>query len=314
MSIGVLKAGQYRFYRGESVPSILRKLTRGMHGLNLVVIPEGLTLKQVARLFEKKEIIADRERFIELCADTSLMNALGVPGPTIEGYLYPSSYSFLPDTDEEVLIRRMVRETQRVLDEEMAANTPVSHELTGHEVLTLASIVEAEAARAEERWRIAAVYLNRLRIDMRLQADPTVAYALGGYRARLYYSDLKVKSPYNTYRNKGLPPGPIGNPGRAAIHAVLNPMPGEQRAVLRGSGRRDSHFQRDRRGSRVGAVGDQGPAPRAGPRPGAGGGGRVDGGAPPAPGRASRSGGRERYDDHPSRRGRAPRARTRDTQ
>ena len=129
-------------------------------------------------------------------------------------------------------------ETQRTLEQEFARGTPVSHELTPHEVLTLASIVEAEAARPEERERISAVYLNRLRKGMRLQADPTVAYALGGYRARLFYSDLRVESPYNTYRNYGLPPGPIGNPGRAAIHAVLNPLPGSKELffVARGDG------------------------------------------------------------------------------
>jgi UPF0755 protein len=132
----------------------------------------------------------------------------------------------------------MVAETRRVLDEEFARGTPVSHELTPHEVLTLASIVEAEAARAHERERIAAVYLNRLRSGMRLQADPTVAYALGGHRSRLFYSDLRVESPYNTYRHHGLPPGPIGNPGRAAIRAVLSPLPGSKELffVARGDG------------------------------------------------------------------------------
>jgi UPF0755 protein len=233
-----LKAGQYRFYRGESVLSMLRKLTRGMSGLDLISLPEGLTQRDVARLLEREELIPDAEAFEALCADTALMNQLEVPGPTLEGYLFPSSYDFLPGTEPEVIIRRMVAETRRVLDEEFAHGTPVSHELTPHEVLTLASIVEAEAARAEERERIAAVYLNRLRKGMLLQADPTVAYALGGHRARLFYSDLRVESPYNTYRHPGLPPGPIGNPGRAAIGAVLSPLPGSKELffVARGDG------------------------------------------------------------------------------
>ena len=233
-----LQAGQYHLHRGESVLSILRKLNRGMTGLNLINIPEGLTFVDVGRLLEREEMIEDAGEFIELCADTALMNQLEVPGPTMEGYLFPSSYDMLPATPAEVILRRMAAETRRVLDEEFARGTPVSHELTPHEVLTLASIVEAEAARAGERKRIATVYLNRLRKGMRLQADPTVAYALGGYRARLFYSDLRVESPYNTYRNHGLPPGPIGNPGRAAIRAVLSPLPGSKELffVARGDG------------------------------------------------------------------------------
>lgn len=233
-----LKAGQYQLHRGESVLAILRKLSRGMSGLDLVNIPEGLTLEDVGRLLEKRKLIPDADRFYELCADTALMRGLEVPGPTLEGYLYPSSYVFLPGTEPEVIIRRMVLETKQVLQDEFARGTPVSHELTPHEVLTLASIVEAEAARAVERDRIAAVYLNRLRIGMRLQADPTVAYALGGHRSRLLYSDLRVESPYNTYRNHGLPPGPIGNPGRAAIVAVLSPRAGSKELffVARGDG------------------------------------------------------------------------------
>jgi len=125
-----------------------------------------------------------------------------------------------------------------VLEEELARGGPIAVELTPHEILTLASIVEAEAMRSSERPRIAAVYLNRLRRHMLLQADPTVQYALGGHRARIYYSDLRVQSPYNTYLNVGLPPGPIGNPGRASIEAVLNPTPGSRELffVARGDG------------------------------------------------------------------------------
>jgi len=219
-----LKAGQYQLHRGESVLSILHALSRGMSGEDLVTIPEGLALRDIARIFERR-LGVPADSFLTVSADTALLTTLGVPGPTVEGYLFPSSYAFLPGTPAEVIVRRMVSETRKVLDQELAGGSPVAAELTPHQVLTLASIVEAEAARADERQRIAAVYLNRLRKGMRLQADPTVAYALGGYRERLYYSDLRVESPYNTYRNGGLPPGPIGNPGEAAIHAVLWPTP-----------------------------------------------------------------------------------------
>jgi UPF0755 protein len=232
-----LKAGQYRIYRGESVLSILRKLARGMSGEDLVTIPEGLTMRDIARLLEVR-LGVPPDSFLTACADPALLRELEVPAPNPEGYLFPSSYAFLPGTPPAAILRRMVGETRRVLAEELAAGSPVAHELTPHEILTLASIVEAEAARPEERERIAAVYLNRLRKGMRLQADPTVAYALGGYRERLYYDDLKVESPYNTYRNLGLPPGPIGNPGRASIHAVLSPLPGSRELffVARGDG------------------------------------------------------------------------------
>jgi len=232
-----LKAGQYRIHRGASVPAILRQLARGMSGEDLVTIPEGLTMRDIGRLLEDR-LGVPADSFFAACADTALLRELGVPGPNPEGYLFPSSYAFLPGTPAAAIVRRLAGETRRVLAEELAGGSPVAHELTPHEILTLASIVEAEAARPEERERIAAVYLNRLRKGMRLQADPTVAYALGGYRERLYYRDLGVESPYNTYRNAGLPPGPIGNPGRASIHAVLTPLPGSRELffVSRGDG------------------------------------------------------------------------------
>jgi len=233
-----LKAGQYRLHRGESVLAILHTLSRGMSGEDLVTIPEGLTLKDIARVYER-DLGVPADSFVAVCSDTAVLHSLDVPAPSVEGYLFPSSYAFLPGTPPEVIVRRMVGETRTVLDEELAAGgSPVAAELSPHQILTMASIVEAEAARPEERQRIAAVYLNRLRKGMRLQADPTVAYALGGYRERLYYSDLRVDSPYNTYRNAGLPPGPIGNPGRAAIHAVLWPTPDSHELffVARGDG------------------------------------------------------------------------------
>jgi UPF0755 protein len=232
-----LKAGQYRLHRGESVLAILRTLSRGMSGEDLVTIPEGLTLKDIGRVYERT-LGVPGDSFVTVCSDTAVLHSLGVPAPTLEGYLFPSSYAFLPGTPPEVIVRRMVGETRHVLDAELAGGSPVAAELNPHQILTMASIVEAEAARPEERERIAAVYLNRLRKGMRLQADPTVAYALGGYRERLYYSDLRVDSPYNTYRNAGLPPGPIGNPGRAAIHAVLWPTPDSHELffVARGDG------------------------------------------------------------------------------
>jgi UPF0755 protein len=160
------------------------------------------------------------------------------PGATLEGYLFPETYAFLPTTPPTVIVHTMVLQTKKVLAEQLAKGGPIAVELSPHEILTLASIVEAEAERPEERARIAAVYLNRLRRHMLLQADPTVQYALGGHRARVFYSDLRVQSPYNTYLNPGLPPGPIGNPGRASIEAVLNPTPGSRELffVARGDG------------------------------------------------------------------------------
>jgi len=233
-----LKAGQYTFHRGDSVLSILTVFVRGMSGQNLITIPEGQTAKDIARILEVR-LGTDPEAFLAAVADSALGAEAGAPsGATLEGYLFPETYGFLPTTAPTTIVRTMALKARRVLDEELARGGPIAVELTPHEILTLASIVEAEAMRASERPRIAAVYLNRLRRRMLLQADPTVQYALGGHRARIYYSDLRVQSPYNTYLHVGLPPGPIGNPGRASIEAVLNPTPGSRELffVARGDG------------------------------------------------------------------------------
>jgi UPF0755 protein len=188
-------------------------------------------------LFEERLGI-DPEIFLAAVADSALRAEFDCPGPTLEGYLFPETYAFLPTTGAATIVRTMAAQTKRILAEELARGGPIALELTPHEVLTLASIVEAEARLGSERPRIAAVYLNRLRRRMLLQADPTVQYALGGHRARIFYSDLRIESPYNTYMHPGLPPGPIGNPGRSSVQAVLNPTPGSRELffVARGDG------------------------------------------------------------------------------
>ena len=156
--------------------------------------------------------------------DTAWVERLGVPGPTLEGYLFPETYRFSEGTGIEPIIREMVSRYKEFWGEAERALAD-SLGLTEREVVTLASIVEEEARVAEERPRIAGVYLNRLEIGMLLQADPTVQYALGEPQARLLFRhiDEVADNPYNTYTNAGLPPGPIASPGAASLIGTLNP-------------------------------------------------------------------------------------------
>jgi len=231
-----LKAGRYTIPVGASIYRILRQLSSGMGKQDMVTVPEGLRTDEIARVLAAQSK-TDPSRFMALTRDSSFAASLGVPADRLEGYLYPDTYPFYPLLSAEEVARVMVGRALRVFEEEMAL--PGAREgLTMHELVTLASIVEAEAMVPSERPRIAAVFYNRLRRGMMLQSDPTVSYALGIFRNRVYYSDLNVKSPYNTYRNRGLPPGPICSPGRAAFHAVLFPLPDstELYFVARGDG------------------------------------------------------------------------------
>jgi len=221
-----IKAGQYSFQLGTSVPALLRALARGMSGLNVVTIPEGLTTTEVSLLLSNHLGVPAAE-FDSLAHDRVFLDSLGVSAPSIEGYLAPDSYEFLPGTSPEVAFRTMAHRTQDILLRLAAGRDSLPLGLSLHQVLTLASIVEAEAMADVERPRIASVYLNRLQMGMRLQADPTVGYAIGrGPRTRLLLRHLKVDSPFNTYLYQGLPPGPICNPGRASIASVIDPLPG----------------------------------------------------------------------------------------
>lgn len=234
-----VKAGQYSFRLGTTVPQLLHAFARGMSGLSLVTIPEGLTIQETALLLANHLGIA-WATFDSLARDTAFVRALGVSGSTLEGYLFPDTYEFLPGTEPEVALRDMVGRSREVLTQETTGLDSLPLDMSLAQVLTLASIVEAETGTQVERPRIAAVYLNRLRRGQRLQADPTVGYGIGlRPRVRLSLRDLQRRSPYNTYLYAGLPPGPICSPGRASIRAVLNPTPGSRELyfVARGDGR-----------------------------------------------------------------------------
>lgn len=231
-----IQSGRYLFKRGESVASILDKLASGAVDYTRVVVPEGLMLREISSLFASA-VDLDSTRFASLAADSSLLGELGIDAPSLEGYLFPDTYHFSWPLDERAAILRMVDRFNEVFDAPMRARAD-SLGLTPNEVVTLASIIQAEAVYDSEMPRISAVYHNRLVRGMRLEADPTVAYALGGVRRRLYYKDLRVRSPYNTYRIGGLPPGPICSPGRAALEAAVSPL----------TGSRDLYFVADGRG------------------------------------------------------------------
>jgi UPF0755 protein len=164
----------------------------------------------------------DSEKIISLCHDEKFIHKLGIDAKSLEGYLLPETYSFYWQPDEQEILERMLDGFKRFYTDSLAEQQE-QLDVTQLEILTLASIVEAESGMDGERPIIAGVYWNRLRKRMRLEADPTIQYALGEEK-RLRFKDLNVDSPYNTYRHSGLPPGPINNPGKSSILAALFPQ------------------------------------------------------------------------------------------
>lgn len=215
------RSGRYLLGPGMSVPRIANELTKGTTQDIRVTIPEGLTNKEVADLLGKKGIV-DRERFLKLLADpvymATVLKDLNQSGLT-EGYLYPDTYRFSLDTTEETVIETMVARFRQIFKKHLPQ---VSSERL-KDILIMASIIEEEAQKAEERPLIAGVFYNRLQQGYPLQSCATVQYALGTHKKRLLYKDLQVDSPYNTYKNYGLPPGPIANPGLSSLLAAANP-------------------------------------------------------------------------------------------
>jgi UPF0755 protein len=189
-----------------------------------LTIPEGATVRDIVTLVATKEL-GEHQGLLELAADKLFVSSLGFDAPSLEGYLFPDTYHVPRGIRARDLLILMVRAFRNHYTEEISTRAQRLG-LTQHEVLTLASLIEKEAKLDEERPLIAAVYLNRLRRGMRLQCDATVIYALGErFDGNLRKADLDVDSPYNTYRNAGLPPGPIANPGRQSIEAAVTPAP-----------------------------------------------------------------------------------------
>lgn len=218
-----VKPGTYAFRPGTGWARLLDDLVAGRILSFRLVVPEGFDIDDIApRIAEVSGVSVDSVRTLLL--DSAFVAKMGVPGPTMEGYLYPATYTLPVDTRAESVVTKMVESYREAWTEERQAAAQ-QRGMTERQVVTLASIIEKEARQPEEMPLISAVYHNRLRIGMALQADPTVQYALGVHRERLLYSsiDSVADHPYNTYRRRGLPPGPIGSPSARAMDAALAP-------------------------------------------------------------------------------------------
>jgi UPF0755 protein len=222
---GLLKAGEYALSGPLSVQGILDALARGDVVRRDLTVPEGRNIDEIAALVVAEGL--DLAAFLAVARDASPVRDLDPVATSLEGYLFPDTYD-LPQSPEapRVLVRRMLERFREVIGPELGRIR--ERGLSVRQVVTLASIVELETAHVGERPRIAAVFWNRLARRMPLQTDPSVIYALklaGRWDGNIRKRDLEVDSPYNTYRRPGLPPGPLGSPGKEAIRAVLDPTP-----------------------------------------------------------------------------------------
>lgn len=218
-----LKAGEYEIPRNAATVDVAALLESGRVRQHAILHPEGATVAELARLLES-ERLATADAVARTASDPRFLRALGIEGPTAEGYLFPDTYQFVRGMTTEEMLGRMVQRLRAKLTPELRAQAR-ERGLGVHGLLTLASIIEREAVDGQEMRLISAVFWNRMRRDMPLQADPTVQYAVAKERQALTRADLATDHPYNTYRRIGLPPGPIASPGLSAIAAALNPAP-----------------------------------------------------------------------------------------
>jgi UPF0755 protein len=215
------KAGSYQFSDGLPPMEILRRMVAGEVFVYRFAVPEGYSIFQVAELLDSRGIFK-KDAFLKQCFNRPLLNELGIDGKSVEGYLFPSTYSIPPRIDEGALIRMMVGQFDKVYVEKFADRVKALG-TSRSAVVTLASIIEKEAAIPAERPLVASVFRNRLNRGMPLQSDPTAVYGVRAFTGKVSKQDIMRRSPYNTYLIRGLPPGPIGNPGSEAIEAVLAP-------------------------------------------------------------------------------------------
>ena len=221
-----LRVGEYEIPGGLSAGQVLDLLAAGKPRTSQVTVPEGLSMDEIARLLGSRQL-GDPATFKALFRDPAFIATLGLPGPpaTLEGYLFPDTYEFRVGATPQEIATRMTLRFREVFSGDLI-EAAKARGLSVHRALTLASIIEKEAAVASERPTISAVFHNRLAKGMPLQSDPTAIYGLEGHDSRVRPEDLDRETPYNTYKIQGLPPGPIANPGRASIEAAVHPEAG----------------------------------------------------------------------------------------
>jgi UPF0755 protein len=216
-----LQAGEYRFGSPQTVFQVFEKIRRGDIFYEEITIPEGSNIFDIAELLRNSDTVKPGS-FLEAAADPQSIRDLDKAAPSLEGYLFPSTYRVTHKTTAKQLCRMMTDEFRK----EWRALGGDRQSARIHEIVILASLVEKESAARDERPKIASVFLNRLRLGMPLQCDPTTVYAAlleNRYRGTIHRSDLASASPYNTYSHAGLPPGPIANPGSLSLKAALFP-------------------------------------------------------------------------------------------
>jgi UPF0755 protein len=220
----VIRAGEYNFDRPLNEFEVISKLLRGEVHYRQVTIPEGSNIFDVSEILEKAGLV-EKDAFIAAVQRVDLIKDLAPEAVSLEGYLFPDTYKFEKQTPVEEILVRMVERARKELAPEFAAAARKA-DLTSHQAVILASLIEKETGKGNERPVVSAVFHNRLRIGQRLECDPTVIYAALGsnqYRGKIFRSDMQIDSPFNTYLQSGLPLGPIANPGRASLEAAVHP-------------------------------------------------------------------------------------------
>jgi len=215
-----VKAGHYKLDSNYTISEFFQILKEGSFEIVKVTIPEGFTVKQIKKLLISKNMITELE-FENILKDIKF--PYPTPNNNFEGYFLPETYHFVIGTNSEVIIETILGEFVKQFPVEIYGET-VEDKENFYKKIIIASIVEREAVLDEEKPLISSVFYNRIKKGMKLQSDATVNYIFGYEKKRIYYKDLKINSPYNTYKNYGLPPSPIGNPGKLAIEASLNPV------------------------------------------------------------------------------------------
>ena len=220
-----IQPGEYKLHAGLTPKEILERLKEGKVYYHSVTIPEGYTISQIASVLSEKGL-ANKEKFLQLTQDSVFIKSLSLDVKTLEGYLFPDTYFFTRYTPEQVIIETFVSRFWKAFSPKLV-DRATEMGMSVQEVLTLASVVEKETGLSTERSMVSGVFHNRLNRNIPLQSDPTVIYAIEGFDGNIRKRDLSIDSPYNTYRVRGLPPGPIANPGEAAIRAALYPTPSD---------------------------------------------------------------------------------------